>query len=501
MPRMRIELPTAGMNLTGYSYWGTALPFVDVAHMDGKWEAVAPNRTRSRQQQVQDIPVNGNDYPASLPEGAIARSLIFTHNGGIYPTGVYALEWQGNGDVRMVSPGLAIVDRKSGQIRYRVSSTNQLGIMLDITRTDAANPVRNISVLAPFPTANGEIFNPKYKHDLASYGVIRCMDWNKTNNSRVSKWSERTEPNDFFWGGSSGVPYELQIQLSNELNEDLWITIPHMADDDYVRNLAHLVNQKLSPGLRVWVEYSNEVWNGGFRQFRYAYNVLRPKYGVPNAAQAYGRRAAEIFDIFSGEITDPHRLVRVIAGQNANNWILREALTGATVDGKLKADVAAVAPYFGLDTNKLYQQHLDGKVNLDDVFAELRFNIDSAISSSEKNREVGATFGIPLVTYEGGQHLVARPGVQQNDKTFVDLLISINRDKRMGGLYTHLLDKWYGMGGKTFVFFDDIGRGSKFGSWGLKETYLDDDAVKFRAVQDYLERRRQTPADSKTGTP
>src|SRR5207244_1980127 len=91
-----------------------------------------------------------------------------------------------------------------------------------------------------------------------------------------------------------------------------------------------------------------------------------------------------------------------------------------------------------------------------------------------------------LVSYEGGQHLLAKFGEQHNDQSFVNLLTNINRDPRMGELYKYMLDKWYAAGGKTFVFTGETVRSTKWGSWGLKENYLDNDAPKFRAVQDYL---------------
>ena len=218
---------------------------------------------------------------------------------------------------------------------------------------------------------------------------VRYMGWNNTNNSKVSSWSDRTKGSDMFWGGASGVPYEYQIQLSNETKEDLWITVPHLADDNYVRNLAYMVKQQLSPGLRVWVEYSNEVWNGGFAQFQYAYNVLQPKYGVTNSELAYGRRSAEIFDIFSSQLNDPKRLVRVVAGQNANSWVLDQALTG---HGKWHREGrrCRVSPYFTVDIDKLYQQYLSGKVNLDNVFSDLHSAVDSVIASAGKNEQVAA---------------------------------------------------------------------------------------------------------------
>lgn len=487
-----INLPLAGVNASTYAYYGTTLPFLDVAHMGDRWNSVPS--LGANLSAPHDIPLTADDYPASLAPGEIARSLIFTGNGGIYPTGLYQLRWSGSGQVQLTAPGMTVVSSQPSAIAYRVSATNPNGIMLDITATNPANPVRNISVRAPFPATNGSAFNQLYKNDLANYGVIRYMGWGLANNSKVQTWSQRTSPSDAFWGGPSGVPYEMQIQLSNETKEDLWLTVPHMADDNFVRNLAALVRQRLAPGLRVWVEYSNEVWNGGFQQFRYASEALQPRYGLPNSAQAYGRRSAEIFDIFSTQITDPKKLVRVIAGQNANSWVLDQSLIGATVNGQVKADVAAVAPYFLPDIDKLYEKHQSGTVNLDDVFSELRSSIDSVITSAQHNRDVAAARGLPLVAYEGGQHLVARPGDQHNNQGFVDLLVNINRDPRMGDLYKYMLDKWYAAGGKTFVFPAEAATPGKWGSWGLKENYLDNDAVKFRAVQDYL-KALQNPAD------
>jgi hypothetical protein len=485
-PIRAIELPAAGINAAAYNYWGTALPFVDVAHMGEQWMPVTTNSRAF--EGVRTIATNSDGYPMSLEPGEVAQTLVFTHNGGFYPTGQYTLTWAGNGEVRMAAPGVAAVQSAGRRIVYRVPATNPSGLRLEITATDPANPVHNIRLLAPFAGGSGRTFNPGYAKDFINYGVIRFMDWNMTNNHTVSNWSNRATPSDFHWGSKKGVPYEFQIQLCNELKRDAWITVPHLADDDYVRNLAKLVEQKLSPELRVWVEYSNEVWNGSFQQYRYANDVLRPRYRVENPARAYGRRSAEVFDIFTSETSNHNRIVRVIAGQAANSWVLEQSLLGATADGNVNADVAAVAPYFSVDIDKLYQQHQQGAVNLDAIFAELRSNIDSIISRVKMNQQVAAARGLPLVAYEGGQHLVARPGEQHNDPRFVELLSKINRDLRMGELYTYLLDKWYAAGGKTFVFFNDVGRPAKWGAWGLKETYQDDNAPKFRAVQDYLQR-------------
>jgi hypothetical protein len=486
-----ITLPVAGVNPVTYSYYGTALPFVDVAHMSGQWLSVVNGATDPNSK----IPLNASDYPSSLAPGQIARSLVFTNNGQIYPLGQYVLQWQGSGNVQLSGSGFSVASRSGQQIAYNVTSTSGMGLWVDITSTDPANPVRNISLRAPFGGAATSTFNPAYEKDIANYGVLRFMGWNATNNQTSSNWSDRATPATFHWGGYNGVPYEAQIQLSNELREDLWINVPHLATDDYVRNLAQLVQQQLAPGLRVWVEYSNEVWNGSFPQAAYANNVLRPKYGVATAAEAYGRRSAEIFDIFSSQIANPTtRLVRVIAGQTANSGVLAQSLKGATVNGQLKADVAAVAPYFSVDLDQLYQQYLQGTVDLNTVFADLHSAVDTTMKLATDNQRIAAANNLPLVSYEGGQHLVARPGPSQNDDGFVDLLGQINRDDRMGSLYTYMLNEWTELGGKTFTFAGDVYASNKWGSWGLQESYLDTNAAKYKAVQQWLQLQKGTAA-------
>ena len=65
------------------------------------------------------------------------------------------------------------------------------------------------------------------------------------------------------------VPYEAMIELCNTMDTDFWVTVPHMATDEYVANLAHLIHtgvdratgekttEPLEDGLKVWIEYSN----------------------------------------------------------------------------------------------------------------------------------------------------------------------------------------------------------------------------------------------------
>src|SRR6202012_4159466 len=112
-------------------------------------------------------------------------------------------------------------------------------------------------------------WRPELLADLAPYEVLRFMDWNQTNTSNNAQavWSTRklkTQPQ------SEPVAFEWQIDLCNRAHTDYWLNIPHEADAGTWQKIAQLVHDQLDPSLRVYVEWSNEVWNGSFPQNAYS---------------------------------------------------------------------------------------------------------------------------------------------------------------------------------------------------------------------------------------
>lgn len=98
------------------------------------------------------------------------------------------------------------------------------------------------------------------------------MDWIKTNSVEKEwargddyhrDWASRTQRDDPI---QRPVAYEWMIDLCNRTRCHLWITVPHVVDDDYVASLARLIRTRLSPDLQCYVEWSNETWNGMFSQ-------------------------------------------------------------------------------------------------------------------------------------------------------------------------------------------------------------------------------------------
>ena len=75
------------------------------------------------------------------------------------------------------------------------------------------------------------------------------MDWGQTNNSTVSTWGDRTLPTDATQASPKGVALELQVDHANATRTNPWFNIPHLADDDYVRQAATLIRDRLDDGL------------------------------------------------------------------------------------------------------------------------------------------------------------------------------------------------------------------------------------------------------------
>ncbi len=115
-------------------------------------------------------------------------------------------------------------------------------------------------------TYQNQVYHPDFLATISQMRTLRFMDWERTNGQSIENWSSRTTANSFSQAGPAGVSVEHMVDLANATNIDPWFTIPHLANDSYIQEFAILVKQRLKPHLRVYVEFSNELWNGGFTQ-------------------------------------------------------------------------------------------------------------------------------------------------------------------------------------------------------------------------------------------
>ena len=315
-------------------------------------------------------------------------------------------------------------------------------------------------------------WNPALLTDLAPYAhVLRFMDWNRTNDQVAGAWSARAQPN--VAPGDRGVAYEWQIDLCNRARTDYWINVPTLADDDHVTKLAQLIQQKLDPSLRIYIEYSNEVWNGGFPQGPYAQSqgVAMNLVGTNQSYKGwswYVYRSVQVYQGFEAVFgKDSPRLVKVLSGQAgytgpASNpapvcaWHL-QALADKTVNPQGETiNAYAIAPYFGGTNTTALASDIPSE-------ATLVQNHDTCLKGT----------GIPLISYEGGQ-----------DSYAATSCTAVATDPAMTNLYVTYLNSMMaaGMLG-PFMQYTHVGN-----CWGLKMATGDSNAnsPKYQGVLNWV---------------
>jgi PKD repeat protein len=115
--------------------------------------------------------------------------------------------------------------------------------------------------------------------------------------------------------GASGN-IEDAIRLVNGMNQDVWICVPSVASDATITSMANRVLALLEAGRKCIVEYSNEVWNFGFRQGLHAIG-MGAVLGIGSAG-FYGRKSADVHKLFLDAFTTAGRsgdLIRFVGWQ------------------------------------------------------------------------------------------------------------------------------------------------------------------------------------------
>lgn len=369
--------------------------------------------------------------------------------------------------------------------------------------SDCFQDVKNVTGQTPW--------NPQFLREIAVFRVFRFMDWDCTNNSTREKWSERPQKAD---PKQNPVAYEWMIDLCNRQNADLWVTLPgravkHACKDepcDYALRLCLLVKtgvdvaeidlrsrldrlarmtadellaaggrracEPLAAARKLYVEYSNETWNGMFKQSHeccdegMALGLDKNQWTAGFRYHAWAAirifRAAEL--VFGA---DSPRVVKVLATQAGNSWITGQHLK-VMGDPKLnpwgvKASAVAAAPYFGIK--------VDGAAA--NAVEQLHEAIRTSGEQSAKQKKLADAAGLKLIAYEGGQHVLKSATV-------------INRSPAMHDLYAEYLremSKYY----TTFVHYCHVGRAGDHGAWGAIEFTGEPiaEAHKYRALVEW----------------
>lgn len=470
-----------GINLAGPADWNTELPFVDVFRMSRSWIS---QRQGAAWGQGPKLETDELGWVKRLEAGCYAETMLCTIRDGHFPGGVYTVLYEGDGDLDFAKSA-TVVANKPGEVRIDVDATRG-GFSLQIRRTNPSDYVRNIRVIMPGfeNTWQQNPFHPTFLRRWQGMACVRFMDWMHTNGSEIKTWADRPTL-DHATFSKHGVAAEWMIDLCNRIDVDPWFCMPHLADDDFVRRFATLVRDRLEPSRKVYIEYSNEVWNGQFAQSRYA-GEQGVKLGLGPAERPWEAgwhytavRSLEIFAIWEEVFGGHQRLVRVLPSQAANPYVSEQIL--AFRDAYKHADALAVAPYMSctVGRGKLTNVEEIAAWNTDqllDYFEQT--SLSEAIDRMQQSKAVADKYDVQLIAYEAGQHMVALTSSRELTDRLTQTMHAANRHPRMGDIYDRYYAAWVDNGGGLLAHFSSVGGWSNHGSWGLLQ-YYDDNATDY----------------------
>lgn len=476
-----------GTNVGGLADWSWEHAFLNRAkHVRGGFITFQDGCNCWDSNVESQIVTDTEGYPTSIPQTTSAgstkvRLVISSDNGNLKANEQYVFLYDGIGTFTM--SGVIINSTTQGRVLFTVPSTSG-NIWLDVSSSQSGNYMRNFRLLkASEENANlsANIFNPTFISRLSPFKAIRFMDWGATNASPLVTWASRNTPNVRTYSNAAGVPYEMMIALGNKTQKDVWVCVPHQADDNFITEMATLFKNTLNTNLTIYLEYSNEVWNWQFTQAHYN-NDTKP--ANLNYGQAYAERAKHVFQIWHGVFSgQTNRVKRVLGLQGGNNGLNQDMMAQIP---QSEWDMASPSYYFGLDHSATGNPVLTAASTGADINLNARNAYYNAwlptLRQDYRNIKV---FGKEIVSYEGGQHYTNFQTVPYQQAMYDAQYLP-----SMYSLYNDVLTTVRNMGNKLTMSFVLSGlQESIYGSWGhLPNMYLTqpytNSAPKYQAILD-----------------
>ena len=437
------------------------------------------------------------------PTGDFGVFLMSGQRGVSGIAGRYTVQFTGQASVSVVASPARLGPPVYDAARNRTTMALDMPegadqLALAFTRTGPG--IRDLRVLRPGYTGDAPpLFTRAFLAHVRRFGALRFMDWLQTNHDQPARpWSQRPTPLNTRHASTAGVPWEHVIALANSTGKDIWINIPVRADDDYVLHLARLLKASLHPGIRVYVEYSNELWNAQFSQFavnrELAIDDVRRHPDSPLAFDGSRNPDKWAFRRIAVRLKEISDIFRAVYGDAAMQTIIRPVFASQVVQPYVTelglAAVAAAfgpparyfyalagAPYFNLGT----QQTAPG-LTAAQVLQAMQGSVTQLAETShlEQNLALARWYGLPYLAYEGGSD------------TFGDGSLAAKHaaslDPQLESICRRYLDLWLAQGGGLFMWFT-AGAGNwdtRFGTWELTTDLARADTPKIRCIDHVL---------------
>lgn len=432
-------------------------------------------------------------------------------------SGVYEGSFVGQATVRATGGGCSIVSQRYAFAENKTYFTlevpapdrpNHAFIMLSFSDTlrhqksARGTGITELKLHRPgYPLDTDKLFTDEYL-TLCEAADFQCYRFYGVQNiwgsepayPNVTRWKNRKLPEDAAQsaieeiGKRDGWCWEYIIMLANHLGEDIWINIPISCDEDYVLQLARMLQRQLRPDITIYVENSNEVWSPK-HQTHGPYNQAQAEARGIGFDENYARRSVELAKLFArvfGEEAINERIRVILAGQHAYHGRSDKHLKYIdNTFGSPKQFIYAtsIALYFR-------STHPDGDpeaINqgmLEDIHAQINDPKQNTYRGNplDKARQWELPGG--CTSYEGGPHIPSGGSLQNLDNQ-----ILAHRTPQMKDiLKENYEDGWFALGGGLSLYFSLDSGYNRYGCWGLTDDYTQPDRNhKMQAVREILE--------------
>ena len=279
-------------------------------------------------------------------------------------------------------------------------------------------------------------FTDTAKERYRNAGVCRIMDWQHTNESGLQAGGLCIKQNDRI---KHVISPALISRIAMELDVDIWYCVHDETSGETFRSHMEQIADTWPGHRTLYIEHSNEVWNGRMPQHR------RLKQYMP-AGWSWGdffRKHAAITNSYARvakEIIGADRVQGVVGAQLASLGTVNPLRQMPAVDLDC-IHAIAVAPYFGS------AHRYSGP---DDLGAYLEYcrrdEEDRVRDSVIQHQLIADSLGVHLYAYEGGLH--AKGGLN----VFEEAAAS----EDMAHIYRDHLEFWASEIGQPYALYCDV---------------------------------------------
>ncbi len=442
-------------------------PFNDVFKLNRGFVADTNNALAGR-----SAPVDGEGW-ATSDFSVIVLTDMTADLGGIYK-----MRFRGRAQVRtLLSSGIIRNQRHdtlnnltTAEIVFPTPVIAGDKLILSFSQTrynDSQAGVKNIQIMRPTLDFDAPTFNTKFLSSLNRFSVLNFSNWRNAAGNSDSLWTGRTLPATASQVQRNGVAWEYVVELANTMNRDIWVSVPHKADDIYAVNLAQLLKSRLNANLKIYVEYGSEPGNFRLETARFNTEASDRESRLANCpfnpdriadrftlnSRRYAYKSKRVNDIFKDAFAnDPTRVRTIYAAET--NWFAWS-----------KTGLEFMAKYYGAPSNYYhaiaiapYVSILDSTAVLNEgqILATLRLQAQAIFKNDSCSIETWAARAayhqLPLMAFSAGIDT-------EGDRNIVAKRNAV-RSTAIRPIVDTLLRNWYAYGKKNLLIWNAAGAGS-----------------------------------------